>query len=67
MEHQPISGATPYTEPNEQQLLTDDGDKIWDMLFSLPESDAFILRLEAELEDDILHGRVEEGGFGDAD
>jgi hypothetical protein len=60
MEHQPTSTATPYVEPHEPQPLTDDGDKIWDMLFSLPESDALILQLEAELEDDILHGRVEE-------
>jgi hypothetical protein len=32
-----------------------------------PESEALILQMEAELEQDILAGDIEEGGFGDND
>lgn len=43
------------------------GDEIWEELWATSESDAFILQMEAALEDDIVNGRVEKGGFGDAD
>ncbi len=43
------------------------GDEIWETLFAMPESEDLILQMEQALEDDILHGRTEKGGFGDAD
>lgn len=53
------------TTPVDQQ--PQNGDEIWEKLWATSESDAFILQMEVALEDDIVNGRVEKGGFGDAD
>jgi hypothetical protein len=61
----PITIKSAPTTAVEQEIQS--GDEIWEELWSASESDALILQLEAELEEDILNGRVEKGGFGDAD
>lgn len=43
------------------------GDTRWDALLAMSESAALILQMEAELEQDILDGNIEEGGFADND
>jgi hypothetical protein len=39
----------------------------WDETLASPESHALILLMEAQLENDILNGLIENGGFGDGD
>ncbi len=57
----------PPQQPSVNISQQTSGDELWEALLATPESEALILQMEAELEQDILAGNIEEGGFGDND